>query len=142
VTVEAALCAYRGHVYAIERREKAAQLIEKNCGAFNLGNVTIVSGEAPAALEALPVPDAVFIGGSSGKIDAIVSAVLQKNPKARIVIAAITLETSSSALEALNKAGLEVEIVQLNIANSKKIGGLHMMESQNPVTVYSTGGNT
>ena len=107
-----------------------------------MGNVTIVSGEAPAALEALPVPDAVFIGGSSGKIDAIVSAVLQKNPKARIVIAAITLETSSSALDALNIAGLEFEIVQLNIANSKKIGALHMMESQNPVTVYSTGGNT
>lgn len=78
VTVEMALSAYRGQVYALERRAEAVALIEQNCRAFHLGNVTALCGEAPAALHALPAPDAVFIGGSGGKLAEIIDSVLQK----------------------------------------------------------------
>jgi len=137
VTVEMAFSLYCGHVYAVERREDAIELIEKNRAAFHLGNITTVRGEAPAALESLPTPDAVFIGGSGGNIEGIISAVLHKNPKARIVLAAITLETISSALAALTKAGLEPEIVQQSISRGKKAGKSYLMEALNPVTIIS-----
>jgi precorrin-6Y C5,15-methyltransferase (decarboxylating) len=140
VTVEMALNAYRGKVYAIERREEAIPLIEQNCAAFHLGNAAAVRGEAPAALEPLPAPDAVFIGGSGGEIDGIISAVLRKNPDTRIVVAAATLETVSAALAAFAGAGMETEIVQINAARGKQAGGLHLMEAQNPVTILCAGG--
>ena len=140
VTVEMALNAYRGHVYAVEHREEAIPLIEQNCTAFHLGNVSNLCGKAPAALETLPAPDAVFIGGSRGEIGGIISAVLCINPDARIVISAVTLETVSLALAAFAQAGIEPEIVQINVARGRQAGRLHLMEAQNPITILSAGG--
>jgi len=140
VTVEMALAAYRGRAYAIERADDAIPLIEKNCALFHLGNVVAVHGEAPEALADLPVPDAVFIGGSGGNLAEIVTVILGKNRKARIVVTAVTLETVSQAVSAFENAGLTSEIIQINVARSKEIGGLHMMEAQNPITILSAGG--
>ena len=137
ITVEMALAAYRGYVYAVERNAEAKELIEKNITAFHLGNVSVIIGKAPAVLEALPAPDVVFIGGSSGQIEEIMTAALIKNPGARIVITAVTLETVSAVVNALNKTGSEFETVQLNVAKSRKAGELHMMEAQNPVTIFT-----
>lgn len=140
VTVEMALSAWRGRVYAVERREDALPLIVKNCAQFHVGNVTVVNGEAPAALEAIPAPDAVFIGGSGGQLDEIIRLALNKNPSARIVMSAVTIETVSAGLDAFKKAGLQVEIVQISVARGKKAGNLHLMEAQNPITILSAGG--
>lgn len=142
VTVEMALNAYRGHVYAVERREEAIPLIEQNCAAFHLGNVSNLCGEAPAALETLPAPDAVFIGGSGGEIDGIIFVALRINSDVRVVVTAVTLETVSLALAAFTQAGIEPEIVQINVARGKQAGGLHLMEAQNPITILSAGGKT
>ncbi|MDR1665298.1 MAG: precorrin-6Y C5,15-methyltransferase (decarboxylating) subunit CbiT [Clostridiales bacterium] len=141
VTVEAAFAVYRGGVYAVERREDAARLIQQNVKNFHLGNVTLIQGEAPAALETLPCPGAVFIGGSGGEMLPIISAVLRKSPQVRLVITAITVETVAAAVAALEGAGMEAEILQINAARGKKINGLHRMEAQNPVTVISAGGD-
>ncbi|MCL2166868.1 MAG: precorrin-6y C5,15-methyltransferase (decarboxylating) subunit CbiE [Clostridiales bacterium] len=140
VTVEMALSVYRGHVYAVERREDAIPLIEQNCAAFHLGNVTLVRGEAPAALEMLPSPDAVFIGGSGGETGEIIAAVLRKNQGARIVVTAVTIETVSAALSAFHDRGLDPEILQINVAKGIQAGALHIMEAQNPITFLSVGG--
>lgn len=72
VTVEAALTAYRGRVYAIEKNREAAALIRKNCRRFAADNVSVVEGSAPEALKGLPAPDAVFIGGSGGNLSSII----------------------------------------------------------------------
>ena len=129
VTCEMALSAYRGRVFAIERREEAIRLIEENCRRLHIGNVTTICGEAPAALKALPKPDVVFIGGGGGRI---IEAVRNK----RLVASAITPETVAAALELLPDA----ELVQINAARGKKLGGLHLMEAQNPITIISSEG--
>lgn len=141
VTVEMALHAYRGHVYALERRADSLPLIEQNCTAFHVGNVTAICGTAPNGLEIFPTPDAVFIGGSGGELDGIITAVLRKNPDARIVVTAVTLETVALALASFSQAGLDPEIVQLNVARSKRAGQSHLMEAQNPITLLTAGGN-
>lgn len=140
VTVEMAHCAYRGHVYAVERKEEAIPLIEENCRAYHLGNVTAIHGEAPFALADLPSPDAVFIGGSGGGLGEIINGILLKNPKARIVVTAVTIETVSAALKAFVDAGLDPEIIQLSVARGRPVGELHLMEALNPVTILSAGG--
>ena len=66
VSVELALAAPRGRVYAVECDPEACALIRQNKEKFAVRNLTLVEGTAPAALENLPAPDAVFIGGTKG----------------------------------------------------------------------------
>ena len=67
VSIEAALVARAGSVWAVERNAAGVRLIRENADAFGCGNVHAVPGVAPEALAKLPVPDAVFVGGSAGE---------------------------------------------------------------------------
>lgn len=138
VAVEAALRVTDGIVYAVEKKEEAIELIEKNQKKMKADNLVIVKGEAPDALLGLPVPDCVFIGGSTGNLKGILDTVYQKNKKARVVINTITLETLTEAKHYMEELPVaEEEIVQISVSRSKKAGRYHMMLGLNPVTVIS-----
>lgn len=133
VSVELALAAPRGRVYAVECRPEGCALIKANREKFRTRNLVLVEGLAPAALSDLPAPDAVFIGGSKGSLAAIVDAVLDKNPDARICVSAIALETLSAAAAALTAKGRTVQVSQIAVSRAKAVGGLHLMMAQNPI---------
>lgn len=141
VSVEMALQAIDGTVYAIEKKSEAVALIEENKKKFGADNLVVVEGIAPEAIEQLPEPTHAFIGGSSGNLQDIMMLLLHKNPKVRIVINAITLETISEALQCVKKLEVtEVEVVQVSISKSQTIGDYHMMMGQNPVYIISCTG--
>lgn len=141
VSVEIARVLPGGVVYAVEKEADAIALLKQNQMKFGVPNLKIVQGMAPRALSDLPAPDAVFIGGSSGGISPVIDLVLQKNPEARIVANAITLETVGAVLDCFNRLALEhQEVVQLSVAKSKTVGGNHMMMGQNPIYILSAGG--
>lgn len=133
VSVELALAAPRGRVYAVECRLEGCALIKANREKFRTRNLVLVEGLAPAALSDLPAPDAVFIGGSKGSLAAIVDAALDKNPDARICVSAIALETLSAAVAALTAKGRTVQVSQIAVSRAKAVGGLHLMMAQNPI---------
>lgn len=133
VSVELALAAPRGRVYAVECRPEGCALIKANREKFRTRNLVLVEGLAPAALSDLPAPDAVFIGGSRGSLAAIVDAALDKNPDARICVSAIALETLSAAVAALTAKGRTVQVSQIAVSRAKAVGGLHLMMAQNPI---------
>lgn len=133
VSVELALAAPRGRVYAVECRPEGCALIKANREKFRTRNLVLVEGLAPAALSDLPAPDAVFIGGSKGSLAAIVDAVLDKNPDARICVSAIALETLSAAVAALTAKGRTVQVSQIAVSRARAVGGLHLMMAQNPI---------
>lgn len=133
VSVELALVAPRGRVYAVECRPEGCALIKANREKFRTRNLVLVEGLAPAALSDLPAPDAVFIGGSKGSLAAIVDAALDKNPDARICVSAIALETLSAAVAALTARGRTVQVSQIAVSRAKAVGGLHLMMAQNPI---------
>ena len=136
VSVEAALLCPAGHVYAVECRTDAAELIVQNAKKFALRNLTVVQGMAPEALGDLPAPTHVFIGGSSGNLRQIMEFALSKNPNARVVVNAIALESVgelAAAIEALHLA--DSEIVQLTIARSHRVGRYNMMNGLNPIWI-------
>lgn len=138
ISVEAALAASAGSVYAVEKDASALDLLDKNKERFGLTNLHIVSGSAPDALSGLAVPDRVFIGGSGGRLLAIVGAALAANPCVRIVITAITLETLGEALACIEQFGLvHADIVQLCTAKAKSVARYHMMSAQNPIYIVS-----
>ena len=133
VSVELALAAPRGRVYAVECDPEACALIRQNKEKFAVRNLTLVEGTAPAALENLPAPDAVFIGGTKGNMAAVVEAALARNPAARICISAIALETLSAAVAALTAHGLPAEVCQISVSRAKAAGKLHLLMANNPI---------
>lgn len=133
VSVELALAAPRGRVYAVECRPEGCALIKANREKFRTRNLVLVEGLAPAVLSDLPAPDAVFIGGSKGSLAAIVDAALDKNPDARICVSAIALETLSAVVAALTAKGRTVQVSQIAVSRAKAVGGLHLMMAQNPI---------
>ena len=133
VSVELALAAPRGRVYAVECRPEGCALIKANREKFRTRNLVLVEGLAPAALADLPAPDDVFIGGSKGSLAAIVDAALDKNPDARICVSAIALESLSAAVAALTAKGRTVQVSQIAVSRAKAVGGLHLMMAQNPI---------
>ncbi len=133
VSVEMALAAPRGEVYAVECVEEACALIETNRKRFCAWNLTLVQAKAPDGLADLPAPNAVFIGGTRGQLDGILDAALAKNPRVRIVTTAIALESLQRAQESLTARGYELEITQIQVSRARKAGGLHLMMAENPI---------
>jgi precorrin-6Y C5,15-methyltransferase (decarboxylating) len=128
-------------VYAVEKNAAAAELIHKNKLKFDCCNIEIVQGAAPDILSTLPPPDSVFIGGTNGALKAVITEILARNPNARIVINAITLETLAEIqLLTAEKRLSGVEIVQIGVNFVQKAGELSLLKAQNPVFVISFGG--
>lgn len=141
VSVEIARMIPGGSVFAVEKEERALVSLRDNKQRFNVTNMHIVEGIAPQALAKLPKPDAVFIGGSSGGMMRIFEMALAKNEHARMVVNAITLETLSAALEAMQRFSLrDQDVTQLSVAKARELVGLHMMTAQNPIYIISGGG--
>lgn len=133
VSVEMALAAPMGRVYAVECDADACALVRQNQAKFAASNLTLIAGKAPEALQNLPAPDAVFIGGSKGNMQAIVDAALAANPQTRLCIAAIALETLQQSIAALAVHGLAAQVTQIAVSRSKAAGSLHLMMANNPV---------
>lgn len=143
VSVECALAAYDGCVYAIEKDSAAAALIGQNARKFGCENLTVMEGAAPDALADLPAPTHAFIGGSSGNLREIIAVLLEKNRNVRIVINAVTLETQAEAAACIKSFGFtESEVVSVNIARSRKLGHYNLMTAQNPVSVITMCGGS
>ena len=136
VSVEAALLAAEGKVYAIEMKEKAAELTRRNGDRFHLHNLEVIQGRAPEALEPLPAPTHAFIGGSAGSMREIVRCLLDKNPRVRVVANAVTLE-SMAELSALAGEFDHSEIAEISVAKPRVLGRYRLMTAQNPVYVFA-----
>ena len=136
VSVEMALTAFEGRVYAIEREDVAADLIEVNKRKFRASNIEVIRGLAPEAMTDLPAPTHAFIGGSAGNLKQIVQCLLDKNPDVRIVINSVTIETMSETLQVIRDLNLvEEEFVNITVARSRRLGKYHLMTGQNPVYI-------
>ena len=141
VSVECALAAFEGTVYAVEKEADAAELIRQNMIKFGTENISVVEGTAPGALGSLPAPTHVFIGGSSGNIREIINVILKKNPTARIVANTVTLESQNDIAACASVFGFSCfECVTVNISRSQKVGRYNMMRAQNPVSVFTMQG--
>ena len=138
VAIEMALQAKRGWVYAIERKDAAGKLLEENKAAFSAENLTVVPGCAPEACQGLPAPTHVFIGGSGGNLRQIVALILQKNPHARILATAITLESIAELTDCMKAFPFtETEVVSMMIARDRRAGAYHLMTGQNPISIFT-----
>ena len=142
VSIECAISAFDGKVYAIEKKDEAVKLIERNCIKFGITNIETIKASAPDIDEKIqkemPAPTHAFIGGSSGNMSQILDWLVEKSSGIRVVINAIALETISEIMNELKKRNIQdAEIVCMNVSKSKKLGAYNMMMANNPVYIVS-----
>ncbi|WP_455266732.1 precorrin-6y C5,15-methyltransferase (decarboxylating) subunit CbiE [Phascolarctobacterium sp.] len=137
-SVELALIAKQGKVWAFERNPVAVELLGKNKELFGLTNLDVIAGEALENIKAIPAPDCVFVGGSGGDLCEMLDVIYAKNSKCRIVINAITVETLAQVAAYYKEhPDYSLEIVNVFVARSKKLGSYNLMMAQNPVYVMT-----
>lgn len=138
ITIEAARIAKNGKVFAVERKAEAVELIKRNVEKFSVTNVEIICAEAPHGLESLPEVDAAIIGGSGGNTEKILDVLNAKlKVGGRVVVNAITIQTSAGALEYFRHHEWNYEAFQVQITRLKKIRAYNMCQALNPVWIIS-----
>ncbi|MEU8772596.1 precorrin-6y C5,15-methyltransferase (decarboxylating) subunit CbiE [Streptomyces sp. NPDC048606] len=120
---------------AVERVPERAARITRNAAALGVPGLRVVVGAAPAALEGLPAPDAVFIGGgltAPGLLDAAWTALA---PGGRLVVNTVTLESEAVLAEHYRRHG--GELVKLAVSHAVPVGGFTGWRQAMPVTQWS-----
>ena len=116
-------------VIAVDRDQGQCARVAANARRHGV-EVRVVGGQAPAALDPLPDPDAVFVGG--GGLD-VVAAVAARQP-GRIVVALAAVDRAGPVLAALGGAGYAVEGTLLQAARLAPLpDGTHRLAAVNPV---------
>jgi precorrin-6Y C5,15-methyltransferase (decarboxylating) len=135
VGIEWMLAAPSNRAIAIERDPVRAGRIARNAATLGVPGLDIVTGTAPAALEGLPVPDAIFIGGGA-TLDGVIDAAWTALPGGgRLVANGVTIETHAALIHRFRTIGGTLKTVQ--IAHADAVGGFHGMRPALPVTQWS-----
>jgi precorrin-6Y C5,15-methyltransferase (decarboxylating) len=126
VAIEIAAIAPGVRIVAVERRADDVRRIEANAHAHGAA-LEVVHGEAPGALDALPGPDRVFVGG--GGIGVLDAALARLRPGGRVVATFAALDRAAAAYERLGN------LAEVSVARGRPIAGGVRLEAENPVFV-------
>ena len=140
MSVEAALLANQGHVYAIERNAEGVSLIEKNREKFGVDNLTAVEGEAPDALKGLPDCNTAIIGGSGSRLSDILDEISARLKNGgRVVINCITIQTLAAALDYMRRheGDFSYEAIKVQINRLQAVGAYDMAKAINPIYIVT-----
>ncbi|WP_418936995.1 precorrin-6y C5,15-methyltransferase (decarboxylating) subunit CbiE [Metabacillus fastidiosus] len=137
MAIEAARIATEGEVFAVEKNEADLENCLQNMEKFRT-DFTAVHGKAPERLDEFKDPDAVFIGGTAGGMEAILSICCERlKENGRIVLNAVTIENLSEALQAFKQNGFETTITLAQISRSKPILNLTRFDALNPIYIIT-----
>ena len=137
VSIEAALLAPEGRIYAIEVDPEGVEICRDNVRAHGVDNVRVVAGRAPEALVDLEPPDAVFVGGSKGSMEEIISVALERlKPAGRLVVNAITLENAAEAYQTIRRLKLVPEVTLLQVSRAEPLAHYLRYEALNPIQIF------
>jgi precorrin-6B C5,15-methyltransferase / cobalt-precorrin-6B C5,C15-methyltransferase len=138
VAIEAAMLAREGRVYAIEVDPEGVAICVENIQQHQVDNVKVIAGRAPEALAHLEAPDAVFVGGSKGSMEEILSVVIDRLPAGGHVVAnAITLENASEIYMTLRRYGIMPEVTLLQVSRAQPLAGYLRYEALNPIQIFA-----
>ncbi len=119
---------------AIEAVPGRAARIRRNAAAFGVPGLEIIEGVAPAALDGLPPPNAIFVGGGGAHPGLLDVAVAALKPGGRLVVNAVTLETETIlAARHLADGG---ELVRIALSRADQVGGKIGWRPAMPVTQW------
>ncbi len=120
---------------AVEPDPARAARIAANADALGVPGVRVVEGRAPDALDGLPTPDAIFIGGGVTADDVLPRCWEALPAGGRLVANAVTVE--SEGVLGAARARLGGELTRLSVARAAPVGGFTGWRAARPVTIWS-----
>ncbi len=134
ISLEAARLAPELSIFTIEKKQEGQANIRQNIGRFNRYSIHLIAGEAPDALAALPDPDRIFIGGSSGRLPEIINHCADRLPSGGILVASAVLKKTAQQAPLLMRAkNLAVSCTRVQISRQEDCGDKTLQ--LNPITI-------
>ncbi len=124
-------------VYAIDRRSEAVAYARAGAARAGAGNVEFFEGDAVEVLPGIGRLDAAFVGGSRRLPEVL--DLLADQVRGRIVVNAVMVETLQSAITSMQRLGIFVEAVHLQVSRSAGIADGVMFKPINPVYIVVGG---
>ena len=128
-------CRAGGRAIAIEARADRASNIATNINAFGLsGQMTVVVGAAPAALNGMALPDVIFVGGGANQ--GLLLGLWNALPAGgRMVCNGVTLETEALLAEWHGAKG--GSLMRIDLAQAAPLGRMRGWQAARPVVQWS-----
>lgn len=142
VSVELAYWNETTQVVAIEHHDERFKCLSANRDKFGvMGNLTAVQGRAPEALEELPAPDKIFIGGSDGSLPELLEQCWAMLPEQGLLVASAVTEQSKQQLLAFYHQRETLrdsrnETLQVAVSHGTPLAGQLVYRPSLPVTLF------
>ncbi len=118
---------------AIESDDGRQALIEHNREALGVPGLQLQRGRAPAALQGLEAPDAIFIGGGVTREGVFEACWAALKPGGRLVANAVTLQSEAALMHWRAQYG--GDLTRLHIAQAQPLGEFDTWRQALPITV-------
>jgi precorrin-6Y C5,15-methyltransferase (decarboxylating) len=120
---------------AVESRPDRAHRIAENAARLGVPDLRVVEGRAPEALEGLPVPDAVFVGGGATTPRLLETCWEALPSGGRLVVNAVTVESEAVLAGWFTRVG--GDLVRLGVQRAEPVGSFTGWKAAMPVTIWS-----
>lgn len=134
IGIEWMRCDPRCRSIAIEHHPSRLKYIADNANALGTPQLKIVAGKAPAALQDLPQPDAIFIGGGITEAELFATCWSALRSGGRLVANAVTVESELILLQWHRQLG--GELVRIGIQRASPVGKFLGWKAMAPVTQW------
>ena len=119
---------------AVERRRDRAERIRYNANRLGACPVRVLEGTAPDALQGLPTPDAVFVGGGASDPALLGAVQAALRGGGRLVVHGVTLETEAELVR--QYAGLGGELIRVDVSRAQELGSFRAWSPARPVVQW------
>ncbi len=134
IAIEWMRCDRRCRAVAIESNVDRLNLIAHNANTLGVPNLRIIAGKAPIALQNLPQPDAIFIGGGLTTPELVETCWRSLAFGGRLVANAVTVETEAQLFHWQSKLG--GELTRIAIQRAEPIGKFLGWKAMSPITQW------
>lgn len=138
VGIEASVLLGPGRIVAVEQKPERVATIRENAKHYGVYNHRTIQAELPEGMELLPPPDRVFIGGGGRNLTEIIQRSIERLASDGIILVnTVLLDNMTASVKVLETAGLESDVVQLQVNRSKSMPWSRRLEAHNPVWIVS-----
>lgn len=138
VSIQAAHDFDQLQVTSIEMKDAGIDIIKANIAKFNLKNIELVQGVAPADIPDRQY-DAIFVGGSGAQLKPIIEFCAHHLATGgKLVLNFILFENAMEVNRLLQEAGFtDIEMVEVGILKWHQLGPGHFFKPNNPTIIVS-----
>ena len=134
IAIEWLLAHPANRAIGLDRREDRAAGARQNATALGVPHFDVIIGDAPAALEGLAAPDAIFIGGGATDDGVITAAWQALIPGGRLVANSVTVDSDQALLAAVEEYG--GTLTRISVEKLDRLGNMQAFRPALTVTQW------